>query len=328
MGDKFSFDTADELIQILNTAYSYLGENNNKLLLIFKHLGEAFRDGGFSEYINEVNCAYNSSIATTQQLGAIIGSISQYREKLYDLYIDGLINQIGFEPITYGAEFRFGPAGEELERKQSQLAFQNEIRQRMRDQAVPRAAKEMFARVGSNCVVASDTYTGTAYYSPISGEIKFNLEADLSNPCGSLSTYFHEVGHMIDFQTTPGHNLSSDDAFASALRDDCEKTVYATQHRYGCSREDAYYFIRKELMSDNDSFADVSDILGSLSDCKCQNLWGHSLAYWKCDPKRIEQEAFANMYSVAFGSKKRIETMIRFFPSAYARFEKILEENL
>ncbi len=328
MSDRFSFDSADELIQLLTKAHAYLRDNNNKLLLLFKQLGEAFRDGGYSEYLSAVNGTFNSSTTTTQQLGVIIGSISRYRQQLYDLYIDSLINQIGFETLTFDPDVRFGSSGEELERKQRQLAFQNEIRQRMRDQAVPRAAKEMFARVGSNCVVASDSYTGTAYYSPMSGSIKFNLEADLSNPCGSLSTYFHEVGHMIDFQTTPGRNLSADSAFASALREDCEKLVYETQHRYGCSREDAYYHISRELMLDNDSYADVSDILGSLTECKCQNLWGHSLAYWKSDPNRVEREAFANMYSVALGSETRIETMRRFFPSAYARFEKILEDSL
>lgn len=325
MGDRFSFESADELIRLLKTSHTVLGNQSDKLMLLYKQLGSVFKDGGYLELMGNMNGAYSASQSARQQLGVIIASIVKYKEQLYQLYTEDLITQIGFENITYEPTVRFGASGEELERKNRQFAFQNEVKARIRDKSVPNSVKEVYATVGSKCVVASNAYQGTAFYSPSSGSIKFNLESDLSNPCGTLSTYFHEVGHMIDFQTNSLHRLSDDRPFINALHDDCEKYLSHTEQRYGCSREDAYYHVSRELMSNNNLYADVSDILGGLTKCQCQNLWGHSLSYWECEPERIQREAFANMYSVAFGSQERIDAMKKYFPTAYARFEQILE---
>lgn len=325
MGDRFSFESADELIQLLKTAHTVMGSQSDKLMLLYKQLGNAFRDGGYLELMANMNGAYNASQTSRQQLGVIIASIVRYREQLYLLYTEDLITQIGFEHITYEPTVRFGAAGEELERKNRQLAFQNEVKSKIRDKGVPNAIKEAYATVGAKCVIASNVHQGTAFYSPASGSIKFNLESDLSNPCGTLSTYFHEIGHMIDFQASSAQRLSDDKAFIDALRADCEKYLSCTEQRYGCTREDAYYHVSRELMSNNNLYADVSDILGGLTRCQCQNLWGHSLSYWEHDPERVQREAFANMYSVAFGSQERVDAMKKYFPTAYARFEQILE---
>lgn len=326
MGNRFSFDSANELVLLLKTAHSLLGKQSDKLMLLYKQLGNAFRDGGYLKLMGDMNGAYNASQATKQQLGAVIASIVRYSEQLYQLYTEDLITQIGFEHIAYEPTVRFGTAGEELERKNRQLAFQNEVKARIRDKNVPNVVKEAYAAIGSKCIVASNVHQGTAFYSPTSGSIKFNLESDLSNPCGTLSTYFHEIGHMIDFQASPAKRLSDDKAFIDALHTDCEKYLGYTERRYGCTREDAYYHISRELMSNNNLYSDVSDILGGLTQCQCQNLWGHSLSYWEYEPKRVQREAFANMYSVAFGSQERIDAMKEYFPTAYARFEQILEE--
>ncbi len=325
MGDRFSFESADELIQLLKTAHTVLGNQSDKLMLLYKQLGNTFKDGGHLELMANMTGAYKMSQSARQQLGVIIASIARYKEQLYQLYTEDLITQIGFENIAHEPTARYGASDEELERKNRQLAFRNEITAKIRDKSVPSSVKEIYAAVGSKCVVASNVHQGTAFYSPSSRSIKFNLESDLSNPCGTLSTYFHEIGHMIDFQANSAQRLSDDKAFATALRADCEKYLSCTEQRYGCNREDAYYHVSRELMSNNNLYADVSDILGGLTKCQCQNLWGHSLSYWEHDPDRVQREAFANMYSVAFGSQARIDAMKKYFPTAYARFEEILE---
>lgn len=326
MKDRFSFESADELIQLLKTAHTALGDQVDKLMALYKCLGNVFKDGGYLKLMGDMNGAYNASRSARQQLGMIIASITRYKEQLYQLYTEDLITQIGFESLSNEPTVRFGSKGEELERKNRQLAFQNEIKARIRDKSVPSHVKEIYAAVGSKCVIASDVHQGTAFYSPASGSIRFNLETDLANPCGTLSTYFHEIGHMIDFQTNSAHRLSDDKTYITALHADCERYLSHTEQRYGCSREDAYYHVSQELMTNNDLYADVSDILGGLTKCRCQNLWGHSLAYWEYEPARVQREAFANMYSVAFGSQERVDAMKKYFPSAYARFEQILEE--
>lgn len=325
MKNRFSFDSADQLIQLLNTAHSVLENQSDKLMLLYKQLGSAFKDGGYLELMSDMSGAYEASKSTREQLGLIIASICRYKEQLYLLYTEDLIAQIGFEKITYEPTVRFGTAGEELERKNRQLAFQNEIKEKIRDKNIPNSVKETYALIGKKCIVASDTHRGTAFYSPQSGSIKFNLESDLTNPCGLLANYFHEIGHMIDFQTNLSNKLSDDTGFINALYSDSENYFKNIEKLHGCNRKDAYYYVSQELMKDIDLYSDVSDILSGLTECQCQNIWGHSLGYWKKDPTRLQREAFANMYSVAFGSQERVIAMKKYFPTAYARFEEILE---
>jgi len=326
MKNRFSFDSAEQLIQLLKITYNVLNGHSDKLLLLYQQLGNVFKDEAYFELMGSIQSTYNAGLASKQQLALIIASLARYKEQLYQLYIEDLITQIGFETISYEPTARFGTAGEKLEQMNLELAFQNEIKSKIRDKRILKIIKESYASIGSKCIITSDAYTGTAFYSPASGSIKFNLESDLSNPCGVLSTYFHEIGHMIDCQTNSNQWLSDHKAFQDALNYDCKNYFSSIEQRYGCNLDTAYYYVSKELMTDNDLYADVSDILCGLTQCKCQNLWGHSLSYWKHDPKRVYREAFANMYSVAFGSPERVNIMNKYFPTAYACFIDILEE--
>jgi len=189
----------------------------------------------------------------------------------------------------------------------------------------PRNAKRIYMLVGSRAVIADDMFDGTPHYSIDNNEILFNLPNDFRNPCGVLSTYFHEVGHMIDYNACNGAILSNDELFSKALTEDCSHYIKTVMETHGCSKDTAYDFIRRELMSDNNLYSDVSDIMGSLTNGHCQNLWGHSRSYWMEDAKRIQREAFANMFSTSMQGEKKIEAMKQFFPNAYKRFEVIIE---
>lgn len=328
MQDRFSFETADDLIRLLTAVHAVLRQRTEQLTALYKHLGDSFRDEGYAQLLSVMQGAYQRSADTNQQLGVVIGAICRYRERLYQLYVGDLISQIGFEPIDYTPQERFGQSGEDLERKNRQLEFRNEVTAKIRNGDLSAAAKKLYAAVGSKCVVASNEYTGIASYSPSLGAIRFHLQEDLNNPCGTLSTYFHEIGHMIDHKTFDDRRLSDDVSFVDALRQDCENYISYTQNRFGCSREDAYYHIRMELSADQNLYADVSDIMGSLTECRCQNLWGHSLRYWHDKPERMQREAFANMFSVSMGSEQRIQIMKKYFPAAYSRFVTIMEDAM
>ena len=123
----------------------------------------------------------------------------------------------------------------------------------------------------------------------------------------------------------PGKN---DKTFCNAVKSDFKDYVFQTMKRYGCDRSEAYYHIRNELYADSNLLADISDIMGGLTDCECQGAWGHSKKYWNTDPQRVYREAFANMYSTALGNPQRIAVMKKYFPTAYERFEKLLEDTL
>lgn len=325
MGDRFSFKSADELIQLLKTAHTVLGNQSDKLMLLYKHLGNAFKDDGYLELMGNMKGAYSACQSTRQQLGVIIASIAKYKEQLYQLYIEDLITQIGFENISYESTVRFGAAGKELETKNRQLAFQNEVKMKIQQRELPDMAKRVYASIGSKCETGSDVFKKTACYKPGNGKIYFNLQADFHNVQGQLATYFHEIGHSIDHQREKKSWLSDDESFRNAIHSDFEKHISNVQQRFSCDRLDAYWHIRQRLNENSNLLTDISDIMGGLTQCQCQGIWGHDKKYWKKDKSRIYKEAFANMYSTALGSAARIEAMKRYFPTAYKRFEELLE---
>lgn len=165
----------------------------------------------------------------------------------------------------------------------------------------------------------------TAFYNSSNERIYFNLEEDLENSLGKGSTYFHEVGHFIDHKsgTEEGEWLSSNRMFKGAIRSDVNDYVQRTMQENKCSKEEAYSIISYELRDDR--LANISDIFGSVTDCKCQGYWGHDSNYWKTEGK-VEKEAFANMFESSMGIKYKAEDMKKYFPNAYYIFKELLED--
>lgn len=326
MANRFSFSTAEQLLAALQSAKETLFQKNNLLAQMFCQLAEYFRDSGYDAFQMSMRQAKNSSDQVLNMMESVILHITHYKEQLYQHCMESVMASIPFETISYENEtVRFGAEGEALEHKNQQLEFQNEVRLRMKERRIPLAVKQAYAFVGAQCPVTNDEYAGTAHYHPYQQHIQMHLREDLDNPCGQLSTYFHEVGHAIDYHAGEDSCLSNDPQFRMNLLTDFENCILHIQHSYGCSVDDAYWHMTQKFAVDEDLFSDVSDVMGGLSQCKCQGLWGHSASYWAHDPQRVLREAFANMFSSAFGAPKRVEVMQQYFPSAYNRFLQLLE---
>lgn len=186
--------------------------------------------------------------------------------------------------------------------------------------------KRLYDEYSDEICIVDTAYSGTAHYNPFTGSIKLNEAMDLENCTGSGSTYFHEVGHFIDDCAGNGHAwLSSDPSFRKALEQDVDRYIDNTMQTFGCSQDEAYEIISNQL--EGDSLAGVSDIFGSLTGCRCQGDWGHSVSYWLRDNSNVEKEAFANMFEASFGSADKLSQMRRFFPNAYSAFESIIRNR-
>lgn len=325
MVDRFSSDTADHLIDTLTQAHSLIAERTDRLLHLSIGLADSFRDVGYVTFAAEMQKTLQSSAALNDTLLQIIVQLSAYRDEMVALEKDGWRGEADRREQSRetlpGYDTERKSAAEERSRKK----LQQEVGKVLRNDAIPACAKRAYERWGSKCAVSSSEYLGTAFYSPSKGYVKFNLKEDLNNPCGKLSTFFHEIGHMIDHSVTAGRCLSDDASFFKALRQDWTNCLTSAQDKYGCNTDEAMRRIRMDLMSDNNLYADVSDIIGALTNCKCQNLWGHDQNYWLANPSRVQKEAFANMYSVIMGDATRAAVMDRYFPIAFKRFRTILE---
>lgn len=326
MSNRFSFSAADDLIGLLTMANAHLREKNQQLGGLTRSMAEAFRDEGYEPLAADMVRAVLNCEEISKNIDLITAAVGRYREDLYRLYTEGLVKEAGLANIADSTP-QSGKDGDP-EHQNRQLVFQSEVKGRLMNRSIPLAARTVYAKLGSKCTVASNRYMGTAHYNAALKCINFNLEADLQNPCGVLSTYFHEVGHMIDFQGKAIGHLSDDAAFTAALKADCQNRISALQDRYGFSEAEARWYIHRQLMSNVNLYADVSDIMGGLTNGECQNIWGHSQAYWAKDPGRVAREAFANMYSVMMSDEHRVAAMKEFFPTAYQRFGELLEELL
>lgn len=201
--------------------------------------------------------------------------------------------------------------------------FNNAISERLTCDSIDKHAKELYINNKSKIRILDHNYTGTPFYNMELKGICMNYLADLHNPAGSLATYFHEVGHLIDHDAnSKGSFISDDEEYLSCLRQDVHNYICKTKRQYSCDINEAFDIISDELWGD--CFAGVSDIFGSLTECKCQGNWGHHPLYWKRSEDLITKEAFANMFEAAMSTSKKQEIMMNYFPTAFNRFKNLI----
>lgn len=197
---------------------------------------------------------------------------------------------------------------------------------RLNSSGTNQVVKELYDEFFASIRIIDYDFMGTPFYNSLSNGIKLNAMADLHNSTGTMSTYFHEVGHMLDDLAGNGHLwLSADPTFGTCLREDIDTYITQTMISKHCEMMEAYDIISEEISGDWN--ANISDIFGSLTNCRCQGDWGHHYTYWQADPTRIEKEAFANMFEASIGDEKKLQEIKKFFPKSYARFEYIIRSR-
>lgn len=297
-------DYADQILQIC----SKLEEDILRLLSVYNNVSE---DVGphrelFEEMLLQIKKAEELSSESVNELAYILKCTADKMESY----------------INHGASYGTVTLGN-IDIKQR---YHSEANKRLNSTGTNPIVKDLYNEYVSSIRVVDYDYTGTPFYNSISNGIKLNAIADLHNSTGNMSTYFHEVGHMMDDYAGNGHAwLSSDPEFSKALRNDLEAYVNKTMIAKHCDEDEAYDIISEEISGDWN--AGVSDIFGSLTGCKCQGDWGHHVTYWQSAPSKIEKEAFANMFEASVGDEKKLNEMKRFFPRAYSRFEYIIRSR-
>lgn len=204
--------------------------------------------------------------------------------------------------------------------------YSQAVQSRLNSEETNPYAQRLYNEYSEFIRIVDSDFTGTPFYNSVSKGIKLNIMADLHNPTGNISTYFHEVGHMLDDYAGNGHSwLSDDPLFRDLLEQDAESYIHKVMLEKHCDIEEAYENVSEEISGD--WCANVSDIFGSLTHCRCQGEWGHHYTYWDGDPSRVPKEAFANMFESSIGSAEKIDMMKKYFQNAYKRFEYLLKEG-
>lgn len=203
------------------------------------------------------------------------------------------------------------------------IRYNQAIQSRLNDEGSNPHARRLYSEYSDFIRIVDADFMGTPFYNSVSKGIKLNMMADLHNPTGNISTFFHEVGHMLDDYAGNGHAwLSDDPLFRELLERDVEAYIHMVMVKKHCDIEEAFEDVSEEISGD--WCANVSDIFGSLTHCRCQGEWGHHYTYWEGDPSRIQKEAFANMFESSIGCAEKSDMMKKYFPNAYKRFEYLL----
>lgn len=185
-------------------------------------------------------------------------------------------------------------------------------------------AQAVFERYVQPGSVADGAFSGTPHFDSRIQKVKMNFAADMKDPRGPATTFFHEHGHFVDFTSCAGSGYTSlrTPDFGDALKKDFEAYVKATMKANGTRKKtDAYTIIARELM-DADHNA-ISDLFGGLSRNKARGNYGHATRYWTYYGM-LEKEAFAHMFAAQFDAG-RYALMQKYFPTALAEFEKLLK---
>lgn len=284
--------------------------DTEKLFNIFKMVSDTVGPHGqqFLELLNTVKKAQEKCVDAIRELPYMLNSTAEKMES----YI-GHGSSIGSSVLAVQHDISF--------------QYSQAIRSRLNSDGTNLHALRLYNEYSEFIRIVDSDYMGTPFYNSISKGIKLNMMADLHNPTGNVSTYFHEVGHMLDDHAGNGHAWLSDDSiFRDLLRQDADTYIHKVMLEKHCDIEEAYDNVSEEISGD--WCANVSDIFGSLTHCRCQGEWGHHYTYWDGDPSRIQKEAFANMFESSIGSKEKTDMMKNYFPNAYMRFEYLLRSAI
>ncbi len=164
----------------------------------------------------------------------------------------------------------------------------------------------------------------TAHYSPMNylghrRGVYYNATSDMTNQRGAGTTYFHELGHMIDHASTGYQgNLSNNVKFGRALVEDGQRIL---QIFNGMSADRQQSFLRR---IHTDSAHSFSDLIDATTNGQLHGCYGHSREYWT-RAGNLQAEAFAHFFEASMGGEEKLELLANFFPTAFGIFSTMIE---
>lgn len=197
---------------------------------------------------------------------------------------------------------------------------------------------DFFARHGG--MIKGDYYGGTGYYHPLKRSIHINIgKSDKRSKAMGYSTsdvrvFFHEIGHMFDFQISPGTRVHMElgQAFADQLQKDfvthsngvLQANGLPTINSLSRLSDAQKYALRKDLCQNSDLKNGISDIVGGMTGGRVEGWYGHKASYWKL--QKPEMEMMAHMYEAKMMKGDKLKYMQEYFPDSYKMYEATLNK--
>lgn len=176
----------------------------------------------------------------------------------------------------------------------------------------------------------SETYKGGAFARSIQSEVNAYIDARNKRLRDGFKKAVAEKD--TDWLVANGY-MSSWKAEYIRENPDMEKTMLAALRH---TKTYAYKAVADEIRHMDDAQkADVSDLFGGATVCKCEDGWGHSKAYWRpkgtqkgYELKPLAHEGFAEFFSAYTANPESREMLRKYLPESSKIFDEIIEEVL
>ncbi len=195
-----------------------------------------------------------------------------------------------------------------------------------RYQVAENNAKRAFEKYMSSIVIQSTILPSNIAPHYTSGDSQFprgiyyNLENERKDERGEGTTFYHEVGHMIDNASTNYQGyISNNIQFANALISDANNFLVL----YNSLSEDKRERLDNVLFSH--SSHSLSDLISILTGGRVSGRYGHDASYWMGEGI-LQTEAFAHFFEASMGNIDKLELLKHVFSSAYTIFVRMLNE--
>ena len=187
-------------------------------------------------------------------------------------------------------------------------------------------AKRVFDKYDGEISIIDGDFADAPRYDSERKGISMSFSYDADNPRGAGSTYFHEVGHMIDNLAGGGGSSwasTRNTEFGDAIVSDVNQAISAHMVNQGTDRDQACEEISDLLNGDTNH--SLSDLFGAATDGRCQGDYGHDVRYWQ-NRDNIAIEAFAHMFEASMNDDaSKLRRLERYLPNAHAAFIRIME---
>ena len=176
----------------------------------------------------------------------------------------------------------------------------------------------------------SETYKGGAFARSIQSEVNAYIDARNKRLRDGFKKAVAEKD--TDWLVANGY-MSSWKAEYIRENPEMEKTMLAALRH---TKTYAYKAVADEIRHMDDAQkADVSDLFGGATVCKCDDGWGHSKAYWRpkgtqkgYELKPLAHEGFAEFFSAYTANPESREMLRKYLPESSKIFDEIIEEVL
>ena len=326
----------NDLLQTINnmrTAISSIESSKMSIEKMYQQLGVDWNDKKYRELgdvVGECKKALNDILKTMLKGEKFVCSLAKSIQEYDNVNIDGSMSGDN----SFRESLRVAASGDANQRYQHCLGVLTkgtvpngylDIISERHDRGQTNV-RRVFDYFRDKLMIQNSEYSPnqTAHYSPMNYEghsrgVYYNATADMTNRRGAGTTYFHELGHMIDHLSTGyQNNLSNNANFGRALVEDGQHIL---QLYNGLPPARQQSFLRRIY---SDSAHSFSDLIDATTSGQLHGAYGHSREYWN-RPGSLQAEAFAHFFEASMGAEEKLELLSNFFPTAFAIFSDMID---